>query len=261
VVEDLVRADFARHTISLITNDAQNQYSRYLAPDYHPPEDAVTGMQGAGFGAVVGALTGILVGLTALIIPGIGLVMVAGPVVAGLTGAVVGTLTGGLVGALVKSGIAEDVAPYYAEGIRRGGTLISIVTTEVLQAQAVINRHGSVNIHERVHLWRRGGWQGFDVDNQEPRTEPPLVKTETSLVSFMPITHQDQAPARPAVLEPPLASTDTPQVPAQIVGAPPTPMSIPSGDEGAHQPIAAETQNGEVDETIWSPPEPVKQLK
>ena len=111
VVEDLVKADFARSSISLITNDAQNQYVRYLDKDYVPKDDAVTAAQGAGFGAVVGALTGLLVGLAALMIPGIGLVIVAGPIVGALTGVVAGAVTGGIVGALVKSGVPEDEAP------------------------------------------------------------------------------------------------------------------------------------------------------
>ncbi|MEO8392351.1 MAG: hypothetical protein ABI700_05095, partial [Chloroflexota bacterium] len=51
VVEDLVNADFARSSISLITNDANNQYSRYLDKGYTPREDAVTAGEGAGFGA------------------------------------------------------------------------------------------------------------------------------------------------------------------------------------------------------------------
>src|ERR1041385_8596464 len=99
VVEDLVNADFPRGSISLITNDAHNHYSRYLDKDYVPKDDAVSGAQGAGFGAVVGALTGVLVGLAALMIPGIGLAIVAGPIVAGLTGGLAGAVTGGVVGA------------------------------------------------------------------------------------------------------------------------------------------------------------------
>lgn len=167
VVEDLVNANFARGSISLITNDANNQYGHYLDKGYAPREDAVTSSEGAGFGAVVGALTGVLVGLAALMIPGIGLAVVAGPVVAGLTGAVAGALTGGIVGALVKSGVPEDEAPYYAEGIRRGGTLISIETSDSLRAEDIMHRHGSINIHERSNLWRQDGWKGFNVETVE----------------------------------------------------------------------------------------------
>lgn len=70
VVEELVGADFERSSISLITNDAHNQYRHYLDKDYVPRDDAVTAGEGAGFGAVVGALTGVLAGLAALMISG-----------------------------------------------------------------------------------------------------------------------------------------------------------------------------------------------
>src|SRR5579859_4868827 len=140
VVEDLVNAGFPRHSISLITNDAHNQYSRYLDKDYVPKDDAVTAAHGAGLGAVIGALTGILIGLAALAIPGVGLVIVAGPIVVGLTGAAAGAVTGGMIGALVKSGVPEDEAQYYAEGIRRGGTLISVETSDTLRAEDIMNR-------------------------------------------------------------------------------------------------------------------------
>jgi hypothetical protein len=184
VVEDLVKADFPRTSINLITNDAQNQYSRYLSKDYTPKSDAVTAGEGAGFGAVVGTLTGILVGLTALMIPGLGLAIVAGPIVGGLTGVVAGALTGGIVGALIKSGVLEDEAPYYAEGIRRGGTLISIQTSDTLRAEDIMARYGTINIHERIHLWRLAGWKGFDaehelVENQHPNGLP----LETSIAA------------------------------------------------------------------------------
>jgi hypothetical protein len=165
VVEDLVNADFPRTSISLITNDANNQYSHYLDKDYAPRQDAVTAGEGAGFGAAVGGLTGILVGLAALTIPGIGLAIAAGPIVAGLTGALAGAVTGGVVGALVKSGVPEDEAPYYAEGIRRGGTLVSIETSDTLRAEGIMNRHGSINIHERINLWRHDGWEGFNYES------------------------------------------------------------------------------------------------
>src|SRR5690606_34137018 len=85
VVEDLVNADFERTAISLITNDANNQYSHYLDKDYAPRQDAVTAGEGAGFGAAVGGLTGILVGLAALTIQGIGLEFYAVSIAAVLT--------------------------------------------------------------------------------------------------------------------------------------------------------------------------------
>lgn len=192
VVEDLVNADFARSSISLITNDANNQYSRYLDKDYAPREDAVTAGEGARFGSVVGALTGLLVGVAALMIPGIGLAIVAGPIVGAVTGMVAGAVTGGIAGALVKSGVPEDEAPYYAEGIRRGGTLVSIETSDTLLAQDIMNRNGATNIHERSNLWRQAGWKGFDaesVENEAPAQAPvvmlPAAPPDTAATEVM----------------------------------------------------------------------------
>lgn len=201
VVEDLVNANFERNSISLITNDAQNQYNHYLDKNYAPRNDAVTAAEGAGFGAVVGALTGILAGLAALTIPGIGLVIAAGPIVAGLTGALAGAVTGGVVGALVKSGVPKDEAPYYAEGIRRGGTLVSIETSDTLRAEDLMNRYGSINIHERVNMWRQGGWNGFDTEAEtedKTKSAPEIrmpVTTDTIITRGTHMT-RDGSPAR-----------------------------------------------------------------
>lgn len=195
VVEDLVNADFVRSSINLITNDANNQYSRYLDKDYTPRHDAVTASEGAGFGAIVGALTGLLAGLAALTIPGVGILIVAGPIVAGLTGAVAGAVTGGITGALIKSGVPEDKAPYYAEGIRRGGTLISVQTYDALRAENIMNRHGAINIHERFNLWQQTGWTGFGDKTIEngPTSElsAPMVSvvtTDKQITQTAPIT-------------------------------------------------------------------------
>lgn len=189
VVEDLVKADFARSTISLITNDAQNQYGHYLDEHYTARDDAVTASEGAGFGAVVGGLTGALVGLAALTIPGIGLAIAAGPIVAVLTGTIAGAVTGGVVGALVKSGVPEDEAPYYAEGIRRGGTLVSVETSDTLRAEDILNRYGSINIHERSNVWRQAGWQGIDA--AVDRAEPALTSSDISNVpTVMPVVNE-----------------------------------------------------------------------
>jgi hypothetical protein len=221
VVEDLVKAEFARSSISLITNDAQNQYSRYLEKDYVPQQDAVTAGQGASFGAIVGGLTGLLVGLAALAVPGIGLAIVAGPIVAGLTGALAGTVTGGFVGALVKSGVPEDEAPYYAEGIRRGGTLVSLETSDTLRAGDIMHRYGSINIHERMNMWKQEGWQGFDAAESAANADaaaaaPPVFTpvTVNTVARTAPLTPDPSpmiaAPAAAVVIEEaPLDEGDT----------------------------------------------------
>ena len=191
-LDRLVNSGFSRDRISLMANDAANEYSRHLTPSDKVVRtgDAVTAGEGAGFGATVGALTGIVVGLGAFMIPGIGPVLGAGPVVAGLaalTGGVVGAAaggaTGGLVGGLVKTGITAEDAEYYAEGVRRGGTLVVVNTTDSdsQQAHDILNSFSPVDIHERGSAWRESGWKGYD-PNAAPYTPEQIEGFRTAKI-------------------------------------------------------------------------------
>lgn len=87
-------------------------------------------LEGAGAGSAIGGTLGAVIGGIAAIgtnvlLPGLGLV-VAGPLAAALAGAGAGGLTGGLVGALIGSGIPEERAKYYEEGIRGGGAVVGV---------------------------------------------------------------------------------------------------------------------------------------
>jgi len=80
----------------------------------------------AGIGAALGGAAGLLAGLGAFVLPGIGAVVAAGWLVSALAGAVAGGAAGGVVGALIEAGISENDAAGYADGVRRGGTLVTI---------------------------------------------------------------------------------------------------------------------------------------
>ncbi|MGI8786535.1 MAG: hypothetical protein ACR2HG_02070 [Pyrinomonadaceae bacterium] len=87
-------------------------------------------LEGAGTGSAIGGTLGaIIAGIaaigTSVLIPGLGLI-VAGPLAAALAGAGAGGLTGGLVGALIGSGIPEDRARQYEEGIKNGGMVMGV---------------------------------------------------------------------------------------------------------------------------------------
>src|SRR5215207_925142 len=150
VVEDLVDAGFSRDTISLMANDASGEYAGYLDAD---SEDISAG-EGAGFGAIVGTL----VGLGVALIPGVGPVLAAGPLAAALMagiGAAAGAATGGIVAGLVDFGIPEDEAHVYAEGVRRGGTLVSVTVDEsyLNRAEEIMNRYSPIDIDRRATAW------------------------------------------------------------------------------------------------------------
>ncbi len=85
-------------------------------------------------------------------------------------GAAAGGATGGIIGALTQAGTSEEDANTYAEGIRRGGTLVSARVPDADRAryEAILDR-SSVNMRNRGAAWRNEGWQRFD-PNASPYT-------------------------------------------------------------------------------------------
>jgi hypothetical protein len=141
--------------------------------------DAVT--EGAGVGAAVGATAGaaagLLTGLGLLAIPGVGPVAAAGWLVAMLTGAAVGGITGGLIGALTSVGVPEEDAQVYAEGVRRGGTLVTarVPEEDASRIEGVMNQ-AAVDTHNRGEEYHRSGWTSFDP--KAPPYTADQVRTE-----------------------------------------------------------------------------------
>jgi uncharacterized membrane protein len=165
VVENLVEAGFQRDKISLMASDAAGEYASYLNRDVERvAEGDVSGAEGASFGAVVGGL----VGLGAMLIPGVGPVIAAGPLVAALVGAGVGVtagaVTGGVTASLVDLGVDDEYAGYYAEGVRRGGTLVVAHAEDTWEDKIrdIMSRHDPVDVSTRASEWRAAGWTGFD---------------------------------------------------------------------------------------------------
>ncbi len=175
-VQDLVSQGIPRDDISLTANNARGEYADSAT-------DAGTGDRGnhagsgaaagAGIGAVLGGIGGLLVGLGALAIPGIGPIVAAGPLAAALAGAGIGAAAGGLVGALTGMGIPEEDAHTYAEGVRRGGSLVTVHADENRYGAIadILNRHGAVDVDQRAAEWRNRGWSGFSHENQPLTTE------------------------------------------------------------------------------------------
>jgi stress response protein YsnF len=181
VVRDLVSSGFDRESISLMTRtDEGADYRR-------EGEDRTSGTgsgaaAGAGTGAVIGGLAGLVVGLTGLAIPGIGWVAAAGPLAATLAGAGVGAVAGGIIGALVNMGVPEEDAHYYAEGVRRGGILVTVSTDDAKAERAadVMRRHGAVDIEKRAEHWRSKGWQRFD-EKSTPYTSDQIARERETI--------------------------------------------------------------------------------
>lgn len=161
VLEDLLESGFSRENVSLLAADETGEYARHYTGE--SASEDVTAGEGAGFGAVVGGLIGLGVSL----IPGIGPVFGAGPLAVALTagiGAAAGAITGGITAALIDMGVDEEDADYYAEGLRRGGTLVAATVDEawVDRVEEIMNRHNPVDIDHRAAYWRETGWTDFN---------------------------------------------------------------------------------------------------
>lgn len=184
-LEDLVRNGYDRSEVNLVANDVEGQYSRYFDDEgkyVAADDDNTTAGEGAatggGIGALLGGAGGVLAGLGLLAIPGVGPALAAGPLVAGLVGAGAGAVAGGLVGALVSAGLPKESARKYAEGVRRGGTLLILrpdrgESTD--EAYRILRAHDPVDIDERSRRWQDAGWNDFD-PNADPLTRDEIYR-------------------------------------------------------------------------------------
>lgn len=166
VVRDLEAARIPHGDISLIANNADNRYVVRTAED---EDDAAEGASaGASVGGVVGGGAGLLAGLGIMAIPGVGPVVAAGWLIATLvgaaTGATVGAAAGGLIGALTDSGVSEEHAHVYAEGVRRGGALVTVRVddSKVSLAEGILDRYEPIDPAIRGSHYRTTGWTAFD---------------------------------------------------------------------------------------------------
>src|SRR5215204_2738929 len=136
-------------------------------------DDAGTGAgTGASLGGLLGGGAGLLAGLGMLAIPGLGPVVAAGWLASTLVGAGAGAASGGLVGALTGAGIDEADAHTYAEGVRRGGTLVTVRADQSLADRVIdiLDDEGTVNLDEREASWRQEGWTGRYTEGSDETT-------------------------------------------------------------------------------------------
>src|SRR5690606_26843391 len=125
VVQDLTRScGCSRNDIGLMARGGQGEASGGAGTTGDQGSEMASGaLKGATGGAAIGGVLGLLAGVASLSIPGFGPFIAAGPIASALGGAGIGAVAGGVIGALTNMGVPEEEAHYYAEGVRRGGTL------------------------------------------------------------------------------------------------------------------------------------------
>lgn len=165
VVARLEDAGFSSENISLVgRND-----------DVDDDGDESNAEEGAGIGGMVGGAAGLLAGLGMIAIPGIGPVVAAGWLASTAAGAAVGAVTGGLIGAMTSAGVREGDAHFYAETVRRGGSVVSlrVADTRAAEAEAIMDGARPIDMAARRADYEREGWTQFDA-NATPYTRPGI---------------------------------------------------------------------------------------
>lgn len=156
--------------ISIVASNADGAHGDHDGADLGDVNDHGDVSRGVSTGAAIGGVGGLLAGLGLLAIPGLGPIVAAGWLVSTAVGAGIGAAggaaTGGIVGALKNAGHSEDEANVYAEGVRRGGTLLSARVDDALatEADAILSGHRSVDAAERGSAYRQEGWASFDAN-------------------------------------------------------------------------------------------------
>ncbi|HEX8721875.1 MAG TPA: YsnF/AvaK domain-containing protein [Pyrinomonadaceae bacterium] len=222
-VRVLTAEGFRGDEVSVVSKkaDGKGVEVEYVEEDGHEQVEDMA--KGAGTGAAIGAGAALLLSLTALSIPGIGPVLAAGPLVALIAGAGVGAAAGGLVSGLTRLGVADDEAQTYAEGLRRGGTLVTVNAEDKRadDAVAVMRRLGAVEIDKRAAEWREGGWRGFaETETLRPHVTPEPDDEATSRVERRSEVTAEHEPVRAQTLAGAPAARDEFAVPPPEVAIP-----------------------------------------
>ncbi len=184
-VRALKDAGISGDDVSIVANNADG------SEDADAGDVAKDAGAGAGIGAAVGGAGGLLAGLGALAIPGIGPVVAGGWLVSALvgaaSGAVVGGATGGIVGALTDAGVDERDAHVYAEGIRRGGVLVTARVDETLAdaAHAILQSDAGVTMDTRRRNLEATGWERFD-ETADPYEADQIRDYRAGIVPLIP---------------------------------------------------------------------------
>jgi hypothetical protein len=112
----------------------------------------------------IGGMAGLVGHPARMTLPGIGPVLGAGPLVDRLTGIGSGARGRGILDELTDAGVQEDHAHFHAEGLRRGGVLVTVRAEKEMASRAkdILERNGAVDVSLRTTELREKGWERFD---------------------------------------------------------------------------------------------------
>lgn len=142
----LLAGGFSREELSFVVGDTGAHELPVVGPLASTGAESEMA-QDAGLGGVIG----VALGAIAVILPGFGALLAVGPLAAAIGGLAAGLAAGGLVGLLRDHGISEEEAEFYAEGVKRGGALLTVhgVSAEREEiARRIMKEAGAIQTEE-----------------------------------------------------------------------------------------------------------------
>jgi hypothetical protein len=144
----LLTNGFAPDQVSFVAGDTRGHQSPAIGPiegtgaESEMPQDIA-----------IGSAVGLTAGLILLAIPGVGPFLAAGPLAAAMGGIAAGAGVGGIVGLLRDNGVSEEEAEFYEDGVRRGGSLVTLrgaTEDEEKKARKIMKDNGSIETEELI---------------------------------------------------------------------------------------------------------------
>jgi len=140
----LLAAGYLPGEVSLLTGDVRGHETPAVGP-----LKATGALSEAPRDAWIGGVAGLAAGAIAMVLPGIGPLIAMGPLAGAIGGLGVGAAAGGIIGLLRDQGLSEDEAQFYAEGVKRGGSLVTVHDVSgdrATEARQILDRQGALEV-------------------------------------------------------------------------------------------------------------------
>ncbi len=144
----LLAAGYKTDEISFLAGDMEGQ--GHETPAIGPVAEA-GGLAEAPKDAWIGSAAGLAVGAIAAVLPGIGPLIAIGPLAAAIGGMGVGAAAGGVIGLLHDQGVSKEEAEFYAEGVAKGGSLVTVHGVSgdrATEARKILDKQGAIEVEK-----------------------------------------------------------------------------------------------------------------
>ncbi|HTX39228.1 MAG TPA: hypothetical protein VME43_29590 [Bryobacteraceae bacterium] len=142
----LLTAGYLPGEVSLLTGDTRGHETPAVGPV------AATGtLSEAPRDAWIGGVAGLAAGAIAMVLPGIGPLIAMGPLAGAIGGMGVGAAAGGFIGLLRDQGLSHEEAEFYAEGVKRGGALVTVHDVSgdrATEARKILDRQKAIEVEK-----------------------------------------------------------------------------------------------------------------